>query len=119
MFACCGIHSILLLGHHSVSSGAAEIVGIAAETSSLRKTNREFPPTPAPTQKEKKKSHPYCQGKELTANKATCAGSHADKDGDAGAESEPHPPPQPVLVQTEIASRQFCCQLEILSLLVD
>lgn len=118
MFASCGIHSILLLGHHSVSSEAAEIVGIAAETSSLRKTNRECPPS-LPPPKRKKKSHPYCQGKELTANKATCAGSHADKDGDAGAESEPHPLPQPVLVQTEIASRQFCCQLEILSLLVD
>lgn len=75
---------------------------------------------PPSTQKRKwKKWHPFCQGMGLTANKATCAGSHTDKDRDAGTESKPHPLPQPVLVQTEIASRQFCCQLEILSLLVD
>lgn len=33
--------------------------------------------------------------------------------------SEPHPQPQTSAVQTQIASRQFCCHMEILSLVVD
>lgn len=72
MFASCAIHSILLLGHRSVSSEAAEIVGIAAETSSLRKTNREcHPPNPHP---KEKKITPLLPGKRTDSKQGHMCG---------------------------------------------
>ncbi len=64
----------------------------------------------------------------LTANKArkeawgphckqTCKPTHPCTD--AHMESQSLPQPQPLSVQKQIASRQFCCQLKILSLVVD
>lgn len=56
---------------------------------------------------------PHCRH----TRRLTCPCTDAQKR--TQTESEPHPQPQPLPVQTQIASRQFCCQLEILSLVVD